>query len=338
MGKTKEQIYEDIYNALGDDWQTLERRGEVLHFNTEKERADYEYRRLSSAPKIQTAQQREDAWSFLTRETHIEELGPLGLTLNGLGDSASDFSKYFGQNIENGVNTECSIRQAYAFLQVAEGKKNDKDPIVAKNARDFSDGLLALISNIKANEMSSPYYELKQSQQQIERLKEQIGKSNDYGLHERLNKRIQEEENNISDFLDSCEQRGIDREIAEDYLADCKANMVTEKARRTQAQRVSAAAGQPTSGTRPERTQTYNPKIPEPEKAQKQNQPKRDEFAGVKNMEIKSSKIQNKEEVEEEQEVDEYGVRRSRKVDLKDLSSAFKDIAQEINEEFGRGR
>lgn len=335
--QTKEQIYQDIFNKLGDNWQTLERKGEILHFATFNERANYEYKRMNSAPKTQTAEQREAAWAFLTGETHENEEGPLNITLNGLGDSASDFSKYFGPAIEIGMNTECSIRQAYAFLQVAEGKKNDSDPLVAKTARDFSEGLLAVINNIKTNEMSSPYYELKQSQQQIERLKEQLGKSRDYDLHERLNKKIQEEENSIADFLDSCEQKGLDREIAEEYLTDCKANMSTEKARRAQAQRGSSETGQPsTNGARPAQTQTYNPKIPEPEKAQKQSQPKQDEFAAVRNMEVKSAKKQDKEE--EEQEVDEYGVRRSRKVDLKDLSSTFKDIANEINEEFGRSR
>ncbi|MBQ7467190.1 MAG: hypothetical protein IJS74_03895 [Clostridia bacterium] len=130
-----------------------------------------------------------------------------------------DLDDFLGKAIEAGVNLEGVKKQAYMRLEMMSksGLEYNPDDIAA---------LRATIAYCNDNELSSPYYELKDNQKMINYYQEQIAKNPEKA--EEYRKKIQERENANIDFLENCDKQGIDRELAEEYLKDCKANLQRE--------------------------------------------------------------------------------------------------------------
>ncbi len=134
-----------------------------------------------------------------------------------------DSEKYLSELIEKGIDIETAKRQIYKEMKFLLTENKD-DPM----SIDYARKLRKAIKFIDDQEINSPYYDLKDMTKQIRNLENQ--KARDIKNSAKYNKKISALEGFIAEFMDTCEKNGLDREIAEEYLASAKINIQIQEA------------------------------------------------------------------------------------------------------------
>ncbi len=127
--------------------------------------------------------------------------------------------------IKSGVNLEGVKNQAYKRLEIMHKTESE----LHHDPKDY-DALNKVIKFCDAKAMLSPYHELREHQRNINNFEKQrasfLGK--DFAKYNECNEKIRNEEAAITDFFNNCEKNGLDREIAQEFIEDCKANLQRE--------------------------------------------------------------------------------------------------------------